>query len=319
MRLRSLLVLAIGILISAQQGAAAADWPTKPIHYIIPFAAGGAADVVGRLFADALSARLGQQLIAENRSGGGGLIGAQSVARAEPDGYTLMAAGMSSHVLAPAASKNAGFDPIRDFTLIAYFGGAPSVILAHPSIGVKSLKQLLAYVRSKDGIDYVSAGTGTVGNVLTEFLAIKEKLKLHHVPYRSGSGAVVDLLAGRVSVGTLNWSTARGHVQAGSLVPLAVSSAKRLAELPDVPTLAELGYSDMITTTWHMLAGPAGLPKDIVATLNREVGVIIEQPEMRKHLEIDAIEPKAMTPAELTQFVRSEIEKWTPVVKAAVK
>ncbi len=312
------LVVVLGIL-AGSPNAAAAEWPSKPVRYVIPFAAGGAADVVGRLFADSLSARFGQQFIPENRSGGGGLIGAQSVARAEPDGYTLMAAGMSSHVLAPAASRNAGFDPLRDFTHIAYFGGAPSIMLAHPSLGVRSLKELLAHVKSSDGVEYVSAGTGTVGNVLTEYLAGKEKLKLHHVPYRSGSGALVDLIAGRVTVGTLNWSTARGHVQAGHLVPLAVSSAKRLVDLPDVPTLVELGYPDMVTTTWHMLAGPAGVPKDIVDALNREVNKIIEQPEMRKHLEGDAIETRAMTPADLTAFVQSEIAKWTPVVKASVK
>ena len=317
MRTRALFIV-IGILSLSAHGAGAADWPTKPVRFVVPFAAGGAADVIGRLFADALSAAFGQQFVVENRTGAGGLVGAQSVARADPDGYTLMAAGMSSHVLAPAASKTAGFDPIRDFTHIAYFGGAPSVILVHPSVGAKSFKELLAYARTKDAVQYVSAGTGTVGNVLTEYLAAKEKLKLVHVPYRSGSGAVVDLLAGRVKVGTLNWSTGRPHVAAGKLIPIGVSSAQRLAAAPNVPTLSELGYPDMVTTTWHMLAGPAGLPTDIVNRLNVAVNKIVNRPEMRKQLESDAIETKAMTAAELTQFVQSEIAKWTPVVKASV-
>ena len=289
------------------------------MRVIIPFAAGGAADVIGRLFADHLSAVFNQQFIVENRPGAGGIVGAQTVARAEPDGYTLIGAGMSSHVLAPAANKNPGYDPIGDFTHIAFFGGAPSVILVHPALGVKSFSELVAYARSRRSLEYVSPGTGTVGNILIEYIAAKEKLKLVHVPYRSGSGAIVDLLAGRVQVGSLNWSTARGQVAAGRLIPIGVSSSKRMADLPDLPTLSELGYPDMITTTWHMLAGPAGVPREIVGALNREVVRIVDRPDIRRAFETDAIETRAMTPAELTAFVRSEVEKWTPVVQAAMK
>ena len=300
-------------------GSSAAEWPAKPVRFVVPFAAGGAADVIGRLFADSLSAVFNQQFIVENRTGAGGLIGAQSVARSDPDGYTLMGAGMSSHVLAPATSKNPGFDPVADFTHIAFFGGAPSVILVHPSLGVTTFRDLLAHVRTRASLEYVSAGTGTVGNVLTEYIAAKEKIKLVHVPYRSGSGAVLDLLAGRVKLGTLNWSTAREHVAVGNLIAVAVSSSRRLPAAPDLPTLSELGFPDMVTTTWHMLSGPEGLPKDIVGALNREVVRIVDRPEMRKHFEVDAIETKVMTPAEVTQFVHDEVEKWTPVVRASVK
>ena len=241
------------------------------------------------------------------------------MARADPDGYTLIGAGMSSHVLAPAASKSPGYDPIRDFTHIAFLGGAPSVILVHPSLGIRSFAELVALVRRSTGIEYVSSGTGTVGNILIEYIASRERIKLVHVPYRSGNAAIIDLLAGRVKIGSLNWSTAREHVTAGNLVPIAVSAAKRLPSLPDAPTLSELGYTDMVTTTWHMLAGPAGLPKEIVGALNREVVKIVERPDIRRHFEIDAAETKAMTPAELKEFVRSEVEKWTPVVQAATK
>jgi tripartite-type tricarboxylate transporter receptor subunit TctC len=304
---------------AAAPTVATAEWPEKPVRVIVPFAAGGSADVIGRLFADNLSAVFSQQFVVENRAGAGGIIGAQTAARADPDGYTLMAAGMSSHVLAPATHKNPGYDPVGDFTHIAFLGGAPSLILVHPSLGVKSFRELLALARTRASLEYVSSGTGTVGNILVEYIASKERIKLVHVPYRSGSGAVIDLIAGRVAMGSLNWSTAREHVAAGFLVPIAVSSAKRLAALPDVPTLNELGYPDMITTTWHMLVGPADMPKEIVGALNREVVKIVEQPDMRKHFEVDAVETRAMTPAELTQFVRSEIDKWTPVVRAAMK
>lgn len=310
---------AILICIVSLTAAAAGEWPDRPVRVVVPFAAGGAADVIARLFSESLGAVFSQQFVVENRAGAGGIVGAQSVVRADPDGYTLIAAGMSSHVLAPAASKNSGYDPIRDFTHIAFLGGAPSVILVHPSLGIRSFAELVALVRRSTGIEYVSSGTGTVGNILIEYIASRERIKLVHVPYRSGNAAIFDLLAGRVRIGSLNWSTAREHVTAGNLVPIAVSAANRLPGLPDAPTLSELGYTDMVTTTWHMLAGPAGLPKEIVGALNREVVKIVERPDIRRHFEIDAAETKAMTPAELKEFVRGEVEKWTPVVQAATK
>jgi tripartite-type tricarboxylate transporter receptor subunit TctC len=193
------------------------------------------------------------------------------------------------------------------------------VILVHPSLGIKSFPELVALIRRSTGIEYVSSGTGTVGNILIEYIASRERIRLVHVPYRSGNAAIIDLLAGRVKIGSLNWSTAREHVTAGNLVPIAVSASNRLAALPDVPTLSELGYTDMVTTTWHMLAGPAGLPREIVGALNREVARITEQPDIRRHFEIDATETRAMTPAELKEFVRGEVEKWRPVVQAATK
>ena len=312
-------VAAILICIVSLTAAAAGEWPDRPVRVVVPFAAGGAADVIARLFSESLGAVFSQQFVVENRAGAGGIVGAQSVVRADPDGYTLIGAGMSSHVLAPAASKNPGYDPIRDFTHIAFLGGAPSVILVHPSLGIKSFAELVTLVRRSTGIEYVSSGTGTVCNILIEYIASRERIKLVHVPYRSGNAAIFDLLAGRVKIGSLNWSTAREHVAAGNLVPITVSAAKRLPGLPDTPTLSELGYTDMVTTTWHMLAGPAGLPKEIVGALNREVAKIVERPDIRRHFEIDAAETKAMTPAELKEFVRGEVEKWTPVVQAATK
>ena len=314
-RLRTLLAVVAFSL--AATAAPAGEWPDRPVRVVVPFAPGGAADLIGRLFSDSLSAVFNQQFVVENRAGAGGIIGAQLVARSDPDGYTLMGAGMSSHVLAPAANKFPGYDPIRDFTHIAFFGGAPSVILVHPSLGVKSFDELITLARRVNGTEYVSSGTGTVGNILIEYIATRERIKLVHVPYRSGGAAILDLLAGRVKVGSLNWSTAREHVAAGNLIALAVSSSRPLAAMPDVPTLNELGYPDMITTTWHMLSGPADMPKEIVGALNREVIRIVERPEIRRHFETDAVETKPMTPAELTEFVRREVEKWAPVVQAA--
>lgn len=296
------------------------EWPSKPVKMLVPYGAGGAADVAARLFAEHLGQSFGQQFVVENRTGGGGLIGAAALARSDPDGYTLGSGGMSVHVLAAALSDSPGFDPVKDFNHIAFLGGAPSVIVAHPSIGVKSLKDMLAYARSQaKEMPYVSSGTGTVGHIVFEYVVVKEKLNAVHIPYRAGSAAVVDLLAGRVPVGALNWATARQHIQAGTLIPLGVSSGKRLPQLPDLPTLSELGYPDIVTTTWTMISGPVGMPRTVVEAVNREVRAIAVKPVMRKHFEDEGEEPRLMSPAELTDFVKTEVARWVPVVRAMVK
>ena len=317
-RLILLFVIACGVTGAAY--AQRPEWPAKPIKMLVPFGAGGAADVAARLYAEHLGQAFGQQFVIENRTGGGGLIGALALARSEPDGYTLGSGGMSVHVLAAALSDNPGFDPVKDFTHIAFLGGAPSVIVAHPAIGVKSMQEMLAYARRQaKEMPYVSSGTGTVGHVVFEYVVQKEKLNAVHIPYRAGSAAVIDLLAGRVTVGALNWATARQHVRAGTLIPLGVSSSKRLPQLPDLPTLAELGYPDIQTTTWTMISGPPGLPKNIADAVNREVRAIAVKPELKKHFEEEGEEPRLLSPAELTSLVQTEVARWVPVVRAMVK
>ncbi len=314
------LFIAAGALLFGVTAASAADWPTKPVRIEVPFAAGGAADVVSRLAADALTNAFGQQFIIENRAGGGGLVADQYVARAEPDGYTLIQSGMSSHVIAPAVVKNPGFDPVRDFTHIGFIGGAPSVIMVHPSLGVHSLAELIALARSRsEGIEYVSAGTGSVGYILAAYVAQREHINLVHVPYKAGSGAIVDLLAGRVKVGALNWSTAREHIAAGTLIGLSVSSAKRLVAAPNLPTLTELGYTGVVTTTWHALSGPPRLPPEITDRLNRALVAFVSRPDIRKRFDDDGVETMTLTPAELTQFVQAQVDLWSPIIRATVK
>src|SRR5262249_49751591 len=173
-------------------GALAGEWPSKPVRLVVPFAAGGAADTMGRLHAEALTAAFGKQFYVENRVGGGGLVGTEAVARAEPDGLTLMVSGIPTPVLGPAMDKNVGFHPMPDFTHIAYFGGTPNVLVAHPSLGVTTYRDFLAFARDGDGIEYGSAGFGTMGNWIAEFLAAKEKIKLVHVAYKGGAQAVLD-------------------------------------------------------------------------------------------------------------------------------
>ena len=310
-----MLALIAGLLLLAD-ATVAAEWPTKPVRVLVPFAAGGAADTAGRLYSDALGAAFGKQFIVENRTGGGGLIAAEAVARTEPDGYTLLVSGIPIQVLGPAMNKNVGYHPMRDFTHIAYFGGTPNVLVVHPSLGVKTYEDFLARARAAaGGTEYVSAGFGTMGNWVAEYLATAERIKLTHVAYKGGAIALLDLLAGHVKIGMLSWSSVAAQIRAGMLVPLAVTSANRLPYIPELPTLRELGHPDFVATAWFSLSGPAGLPRDIVGALNREVIRAMATPLVKKQIEFDGIEVKAMTPAEVTQFSQSEIDRWSPLIR----
>ena len=267
--------------------APSAEWPDKPVRVIVPYSAGGANDLLGRVFAEQLSKTFGQQFFVENRTGGGGLIGTEAVARAAPDGYTLMISGMPSHVLAPAMNKNASFDPIKDFTHIAYLGGPPNVFVVHPSAGVNSFKELLALMRSQpDGVQYVSPSIGSVGNMVAEYVADKEKVKLVHIVYRGGGSAIQDLVAGHVKVGSMTLSTTQPHILAGKLKPLAISSEKRVPEFPDVPTLVELGYPELIVTDLVLAVRARPACRATSSTkLNAAVNKAMDLPEVQKHLD----------------------------------
>lgn len=311
---RSFLHLAAGALAlpAVSPAAWAQAYPTRPIS----FPAGGPTDTVARIMAEPMRTALGQPVIVENLAGAGGTLGAGRVARAAPDGYTLIVSGIPIQVLAPAMNKNVGYDPMRDFTHIAYFGGTPNVLVVHPALGVRSYSDFVAFARGRpEGTDYVSAGVGTMGNWVAEYLAAAERIELTHVAYKGGAAALLDLLAGQVKVGMLSWSSVAEHIRAGSLIPLAVSSAGRMPYLPELPTLRELGYRDFVATTWFSLSGPAGMPADIVDRINREVVRAMDRPQVRKAIEQDAIETRPMTAAEVTQFSQSEIDRWTPLIR----
>jgi len=313
---QSVFAALVSAMTLASGATLAADWPAKPVRMIVAYAAGGANDLLGRVFADQLSKAFGQQFFVENRTGGGGMIATEAVARATPDGYTLQVSGMPSHVLAPVMTKNTNVDPIKDFTHIAYLGGPPNVFVVHTSLGVNSFQELLALMRrEKDGVQYVSPNVGAVGNMVAEYVADKEKVKLVHIAYRGGGSAIGDLVAGHVKVGSMTLSTTRQHILAGKLKAVAVSSEKRLPEFPDLPTLVELGYPELITTTWYSLSGPAGLPRDIVNKLNAAVNKAMTVPEVRKHLETEMVQTKAMTPDEFTAYMQRQVALWAPTAR----
>jgi len=299
--------------------AEAQQWPTKPIRLIVPWAAGGAGDVIGRLFAEHLGKKLGQQVYVENQASGGGLNGIQAVMRATPDGHTLMISGLPSHVLTPLMNENAKFDPIHDFTHIAYLGGTPTLLCVHSSSQIKTYAEFIELGRSEmSGVHYVSPGLGTTGNVVAEYLGHKERIKMSLIPYKGGGQAIVDLISGHVKIGSMTWSTTREHVLSGSLRPIAITSDERLAELPNTPTLKELGHPDLVTVTWFSVSGPRGLTDDIVARLNKELVSIFEEPEIKAFFARDGIKVKRMSSEEFTSFMQQEVTMWTAAVKSAM-
>lgn len=307
-------------LLAAPLLAQTANWPNKPVKIVVPFAAGGSADTLGRSFGEQLTNSLGQQFVIENQGAAGGLVGSAAVARSDPDGYTFVVSGIASHVIAPSTNPNPGFDPMKDFTHVAYFGGPPIVMIAHPSLGVKSLKELLEVVKkSKDPMGYVSPGAGTLGNLVAEYWASKEKVKLEHIPYKGAAQAITDLIGGHVKLGSMTFTTASSQIRSGNVIPLAVSSAQRLKEFPDLPTFKELGYPDMVATTWFSLSGPKGLPADIVQKVNQAVDKAKDDAGVQKRLATEAMETEKMSAADFTKFVASELAKWGPVAKATFK
>jgi tripartite-type tricarboxylate transporter receptor subunit TctC len=311
-----LTLVALGLAAVPQQSHAQA-WPTKPVRFIAPFAAGGTSDTLGRIAAEHLRDKLHQQFYVENRVGAGGMIGSREVAAAEPDGYAFVVSGIASHVIAPAFSRNPPYDGFRDFTHVAYLGGPPVVLVVHPSLGVRSFKEFLDLARrTPEGINYVSSGIGTHGFLFAEDMARREHFKLTHVPYKGSNPAMLDLIAGHVKTGAMAWSSAVEQIRAGNVQALGVSSERRLAGFPDVPTFKELGYPDLVAATWFSLSGPAKLPSEITHRLNAAVVEVMQEPAVQKQLSQDGIELKALTPEDFTKFVAAETARWAPVAKA---
>jgi tripartite-type tricarboxylate transporter receptor subunit TctC len=261
-----------------------------------------------------------QQFYIENRSGAAGMIGAGMVAVAPPDGYTLVISGIGSNIIGPAFYGNATFDGVRDFTYIAYLGGAPVGLLVHPSLGLNTYRDFLAWAKAQKGpIDYMSAGAGSSSFLFGFDLAQREGFSFTHIPYNGSGAAIPDLLAGNVKVATISFSTGSELVRSGAVKALAVSTERRLPAFPDVPTFKELGYKDMVSGSWFALSGPAHLPDEIVQKLNHAVVEALKDPVIQRNLEHDGFDTRPMSPAEVTAFVETESARWTPIAKAAAE
>jgi tripartite-type tricarboxylate transporter receptor subunit TctC len=309
-------LLSVGAAVPA--AVQAQEWPTKPITLLVPFPAGGNSDSLIRSINDPLSKGLGQNLIIDNRGGAGGLIATQAAARAAPDGYTFVVSSLATQVILPAVNKNADYDSMRDFTHIAYIGGPPLILIVHASTGIKSFKDFVAWAKTQEQ-GYVSPGVGSLGHLAVAYLARKEGLKLEHIPYRGGNLAMNDLIAGHVKVGGIALTSAGAHVRAGTVTPIAVTSAQRVREFPDVPTLNELGFPDLVATTWAAISVPAGIRADIVDRLNREVIRALATDVARKRLEQDSVATEPYSPQQFTQFIQREIDKWQPVARQVAR
>jgi len=298
--------------------AHAQSYPARSVRLVVPFPPGGTADTLGRIVAIKLGESLGQNFVIENRPGAGGLIGSELASKAAPDGYTLLVSGIASHAIAPALAAKPPFDPNRDFTHIALFGGPPSVFAVHPSLPAKDLKAYVALARARPHeLSYGSPGNGTQGHLMAELFRQRAKIDIVHVPYRGAALAVTDAVAGHIHGVSTTVTTASAQIRAGRMRALALSSTERLPDYPGVPTFRESGYPDVVGTVWFSLSAPAGVPAEIVSRLNGEVRRILQLQDVRDRLRGDGIAPNQLDPKAFSDFVAVEVKRWTPVVRAS--
>jgi len=297
-------VLCVAAPAALAQGAA--GYPTKPIRMIVPFTPGSATDVMGRLVAERLTAAWGQPVVVDNKPGAGGTIGIRETARAEPDGYTIVVVS-SGHAVNHVLYKDLGYDTLKDFAGVALLGSLPSVLIVPPSLGVKTVKELVAAAKAKPGeFNYATAGVGSGAHVSIEKFNVATGIKAVHVPLKGTPPILTETMAGRVQYGYVPAVSGMGVIKEGKVTPLAVSTAKRIDALPDVPTIAEAGFPEAENTFWVAMLAPAKTPRDIVAKLNAEVNRALQAPDMKEKLAKLGTEPMQMSPEEFDRFVASE-------------
>ena len=309
------LVLATALTVHVTGPVRADDFPSRPLRVIVPFSPGGAVDGPMRLIAQHLSQRLGQPVVVENKPGAGATIGTDVVAKAAPDGYTLLLASQTNAISATLYS-NLPFDPIEDFTPVTLIGREPGVVVVNPAVPVTSLQQLIAYVKERPGqIDYASSGNGSGQHLFAALLASRTGMKMNHVPYRGSGQATTDLLGGVVAMSIPGTAGMVGHIKAGKLRALAVTGAARSPQLPDVPTVMEAGVPDYEAYVWMGLLAPKGTPPVIVERLNREVLAVLVMEDVKKYMATAGIEIVGSTPAEFGTFFRHEKNLWAKVIR----
>jgi len=295
--------------------AQAQTYPTKPIKIIAPVQPGGGVDLVARTIGDRLSRVLGQPVIVENLSGGGGIVASQSTARAAPDGYTLMVGYVGTHGTNPAVRK-LPYDAIKDFTPIAMVGGTPNVLVVPSALPVKSLAEFVKYVKANPGkISYGSSGPGTLTHLAMEQLKVTADLDMVHVPYRGIAPAFTDILGGQTQAMMPGLAAALPHIKAGKVRALAITGLHRHRLLPDVATFEELGYKGFDGVQWYGIVGPAKMPAAIVKRLNDEIDKMLADPELRERLSGEALEPMPMSPEQFGNYMRDDIARWSKLAK----
>lgn len=298
--------------------AQAQTWPQQSVRMVVPFAPGGATDLIARMLADQLTLRLGQPFIVENRGGASGIVGTQLVQHARADGYTLLLTGNGPHATNVALFRKLPYDPIRDFAQISLTGQLPLILNVHPSVPARSLDEFIAWARTLPGrISYASPGNGSPPHLAMEVLAQRSGLSLIHVPYKGSAPAISDLIAGHVPVMFDNLFASMQHIRSGKIRAVAVGSATRMPSIPEVPSFIESGLAGFELATWTSLAAPAGTPETIVLRLSAEVAAIFELPDIRRRLSDQGALPITLPPAQTEQFIRDEIRKWSDVIEHA--
>ncbi|HEV7803155.1 MAG TPA: tripartite tricarboxylate transporter substrate binding protein [Burkholderiales bacterium] len=297
--------------------ALAQNYPVRPVRVIVPVATGGGTDFLARAVCRELSERMGRQFVVDNRAGAGGAIGGDTVAKATPDGYTLIMGYTASHGINPALQK-LPYDPVRDFTPISQVASATNMLVVHPSVPVKTVKELIAYAKAKPGqLRYASAGTGTAPHMSGELFDLMAGTKMIHVPYKGAGPALIDVLAGHVELTFTSLPAGLPHVKAGKVRPIAVTSLKRATLMPDLPTISESGLKGFDTDQWYGLLGPAKLPQPIVTKLHTETVAALKDEDLRKQVINQGFEIVGSTPEQFRAFIQSEVKKWAELVKKA--
>ena len=294
----------------------AQNYPSRPVRIVVPLSPGGFADTPARMLAPRLSEQLGRQFFVENKPGAGGTIGADFVAKSPPDGYTLLLTG-TPHVISAHLYKKLPYDALKDFTPIALIASGPYALVVNPQkVPAGTVRELVALAKGQPGkIDYASSGNGSAQHLVGALFNSMAGIDLNHVPYKGSGPAMQDLIGGQVGVSFAGIPNVLGHVRAGRLKALGVTTAKRWSELPDVPTIAEAGVAGYEATLWLNISGPAGMPADIVKRLNTEITKALQDAEVRKNFRTGGVDATAMGPQELERFMRAEYDKWGKVVR----
>jgi tripartite-type tricarboxylate transporter receptor subunit TctC len=299
----------------AESVQAQAAYPNKPIKYIVPVAAGGGSDMIGRTFCERLSKVLGQNVLVDNQSGGGGVIASQTTARAAPDGYTLMQGYVATHGTAPATRKLT-YDPLKDFTPIGMIGSTPNVLVVNSSLSVTDVKSFIDYVKKNPAkISYGSAGAGSLTHLTAELFKAQTNTFMVHIPYRGIAPATTDLIAGQTQAMFPGLAAALPHIRNGRLRPLAVTGSQRHPALKDVPTMEEAGLKGFDAQQWYGVVGPAGMPAALVTQLNNAMAQVLAMPDLREKLSAEAVELTPMTPAQFSDYMKKDLARWTTLAR----
>ena len=314
------LILSLAALAALCAGPALAQdrWPSKPITYIVPFPPGGTTDVLARILGQKLGAALGTTIVVENKPGAGGNVGSEVVAKAAPDGYTLLGGTISSHSINVSLYPKLPYDPVTSFQPITLIGTNPNILVVNASSPYKSVQDVTAALKAKPGsLSYASAGNGTSQHLSAELYKYMAGVDMVHIPYKGSGPAIQDVIGGQVPMMFDTSVVAGPHIEGGRLRALAVTSAKRASAFPNVPTMAESGVPGYDVVSWQAIFAPAGTPKPIVDRLHAEIAKILKDPEVQERLAKLGLDPSGMTPAELAAFQKVEIDKWAKVIKAA--